>query len=63
MTPKIQDLRFLGAKATPKNQEIKILGGQATPNNKGFSILGAFLPGLRILLLMTILQWFKSRVI
>ena len=61
MTPKIQDLQFLGAKATPKNQEIKILGGQATPNNKGFSILGAFLPGLRILLLMTIFQCFKSR--
>ena len=47
---------------TPKKQEINFLGAQATPNGKGFSILGAFLPGLRILLLMTIFQCFKSRI-
>ena len=54
MTPKIQEIRFLGAQETPKNQELQFLGEQATPKNKGFSILGAFLPGLRILLLMTL---------
>ena len=32
-----------------------------TPNNKGFSILGAFLPGLRILLLITVYRSLKSK--
>lgn len=54
MTPKIQESHFLGVQATPKDHEIKILGVQATPKTKGFPIFGAFLPGLRILLLMTI---------
>ena len=49
MTPKNQEIKILGARATPKNHEIKILGEHVTPNNKGFSILGAFLPELRIL--------------
>ena len=61
MTPKIQEIRFIGVKETPKIREPRFLGAQATPKNKGFSILGAFLPGLRILLLMTIFQCFKSR--
>ena len=45
MTPKIQEINFLGAEAAPKNQEINFLGARATPKNKGFSVLGVFPPG------------------
>ena len=41
MTPKKQEINFLGAEETPKKQEINFLGATATPKNQEFNFLGA----------------------
>ena len=41
MTPKKQEINFLGAEETPKKQEINFLGAAETPKKQEIQILGA----------------------
>jgi len=41
MTPKKQEINFLGAEETPKNQQIQILGARKTPKKQEINFLGA----------------------